>query len=877
MAGMTTKKLPRWLKVHPSITAIIIAGVILLVTGIGIEIYGMLARPDLRWRLVYNESGVPPDLHEEPIYPMWTDECIRENFGYYLAAGLPVQYPDETANFTLVDIDICIVSDNRLTINKTLTFQFDPSPGNIVRKVSPATRFEMNPYIGVPVTVYADFGDRVQVATQIIDIEGNVVEGCSVEVSVPPVITVARAELGYTCVAGVISLNEEAEDCMAIGFNFTGMAHKHREDDWVVDYNDEAYRQPYGILIVPVSQDSFSPPSEILNFPKAPDIWPTKPYGKWSLFIETGSSKNYWFCKPDGTENYAPEEAGLWTSDDLWCGMYLYDVSSGEILERLRLGEGFDHESAYYRRVIARSNHPTESGAGEFNILAWPCMDNNSVPVLYNYYTVSDTNQAGSWSFEPDEPVEIEYGHQIDRSNSHETMFPVSFEDYESRLGFVIINDDGTAGILRQPEGHQPVELIATVLPPSTNGDTDSYIQFLGLVPYQDGEGAFAFSTDGSRIVICDEYGEQLAITDIRDHFVFNTYDYHCVSRLANKSQYYKGPAYTMLENRDTGETILAKLIFNAAWDPYWASTKRNVWIALFIVFVGLSLLIFYYFTNKGWFSYSELTSRLGTERAVRRQMPGFAAAHEASIYSAVFHEMGKFISTMRAFTQRDYRLIAQVEEIISRPEPDLDEARELLGELKGRDRYDEITGEARDYLSMMENARDGFIRLDALVTRVLTLHRNYLTRNLTAVVSEIDPCPLKVPTATSLVLDTLLNNAIEAVNNKRAKDNLDSFEGRVRIKLKGIDRGFVLSFEDNGNPITDSEDNTIDAAQWGQIFAPGYSTKPSEKGHGGLGLAIAKEFADNEGWRLYVEPSGNPAYTKRFVLEIPTNAAKQM
>jgi signal transduction histidine kinase len=98
-------------------------------------------------------------------------------------------------------------------------------------------------------------------------------------------------------------------------------------------------------------------------------------------------------------------------------------------------------------------------------------------------------------------------------------------------------------------------------------------------------------------------------------------------------------------------------------------------------------------------------------------------------------------------------------------------------------------------------------------------------------------------------LLHNLLANAGRAAH--KASPN-----GRVRLEARRVDRGIVISVEDNGEGVP--------SELRGRLFDPLFTTRPD--GHG-LGLALCRRIAEAHGGRITYEPR-EPG--SAFRVEIP-------
>ena len=112
---------------------------------------------------------------------------------------------------------------------------------------------------------------------------------------------------------------------------------------------------------------------------------------------------------------------------------------------------------------------------------------------------------------------------------------------------------------------------------------------------------------------------------------------------------------------------------------------------------------------------------------------------------------------------------------------------------------------------------------------------------------------------ALSRVLINLVNNAIEAVMEKAARE--DDFEPHIRIETVNNDKYVEISFKDNGYGIAGDHLE--------RIFTPFYTTKTSGNGNLGLGLSICHDvIVRGHGGELKVNTE--PEEYTEFVIVLP-------
>jgi len=881
------------LKAHPSVLVIVLLAVIFGSIGLAVRAWSRDARPDLKWRLT--KTGFQPE--ETLITASLTsftclDEHMRQSPRWMIAKLVENRYFTDPENhdndYHRLTVKYWIFDLFTLLTTRDISFTFEGHPDNSGFKLSGPQRFETYGY-AIPITAYALYSGTGEVLIQarLLDPDGEIAStsntrvhlnetslGANINVNVTTGFNIVDPASGenssdteFSPVTGAVNTGRFPTELgyhehMAIGISTNEYTCGSLQNDG--PENQPLMRSHLGVIIVPVYQPEYAPPLRTINLPGSGYSIYAKPYGKPCLFIETGASNNHWYTEPPNDGSVPDENLWLCENDDRWKSYYLYDCIHDRVLSRKRFGEENPDGSPYFQSIIGYSNHADANSSGEFVVLGWPKTPDFYVDQFYSFNTNSD-NDSETWWFEPEDSYNIiPYGRQF---SHYKFTHPRSFVDSEERIGFVIINQDGSAGIIRQNSAFSPVELLAFVESDPNYGNITS---FNGLVSGDEGKTAFVFSTDQSMLLVTNEEGALLQTTDIAGHFNRRQTYFNCVNT-SNGNHHVSGKPDLIVLLSDNEPDIMCTLECNEKYIPNWPLLSSGVYVGLAVLFVLSGLISDRFIRNRGWFSYGELTSQLGTEREVRRKIPDFTHSRQKSIYSAVFHEMGRFASTIRAFTQRDYRILNEIRELLDQADPDMDEIRERLESLKGIEKYNTIITDAIDYLKTMEAADGPSMPLVEIIERSIRLHRNVFIRNMVEVSFERNDIDFPVPPATGLVFDNLLNNAVDAVSGYRGNSSEhNNYQGRIYVGLETENGSVKLVVEDNGLTLTGKDGTELPEEEWDRIFYPGYSTKASERGHSGLGLSISREFAEREGWRLYVEKSNDENFTKRFVLLFP-------
>jgi C4-dicarboxylate-specific signal transduction histidine kinase len=250
-----------------------------------------------------------------------------------------------------------------------------------------------------------------------------------------------------------------------------------------------------------------------------------------------------------------------------------------------------------------------------------------------------------------------------------------------------------------------------------------------------------------------------------------------------------------------------------------------------------------------------DITSRKRAENEVRTLRDALAHVGRVSLLStltgSIAHEINQPLAAIMANASTALRLA-------SRPDLDVDELREVLGDIvEDNRRAGEVLRRLRSLLTK-ETSEHRSVDLKATLAEVLLLVRSdALGRRISL---ELDVAP-QLPVVRGdrvqlqqVVLNLLLN-AFEAVRD------LDVPERRVRLRAAGSPEGqAVLSVVDWGTGVGDDE--------LPRIFEPFYTTK---RGGMGLGLPICQTIASAHGGALKVERNSDRGMT--FSLMLPALA----
>ena len=213
----------------------------------------------------------------------------------------------------------------------------------------------------------------------------------------------------------------------------------------------------------------------------------------------------------------------------------------------------------------------------------------------------------------------------------------------------------------------------------------------------------------------------------------------------------------------------------------------------------------------------------------------------------ALAHELNQPLTAILSNAQAAQRFL-------DRPQPDLDEIREILGDIVSEDqRAGEVIQRLRRLFSKNE-AQHQLVDLNQLVLDVLRLLRNDLINHGIAVSTELcsEP-PVTSADAVQLqqVLINLIMNACDAMAAAGAQD------GALTLRTALTADAVQCSIIDNGTGIAE--------ATLARIFDPFFTTK--ERGMG-LGLSICRNIVQAQRGTLRAE--NNPQRGASFHLALP-------
>lgn len=224
---------------------------------------------------------------------------------------------------------------------------------------------------------------------------------------------------------------------------------------------------------------------------------------------------------------------------------------------------------------------------------------------------------------------------------------------------------------------------------------------------------------------------------------------------------------------------------------------------------------------------------------------------------AGIAHEMKNPLNFVNTLTELNQELGRDLRESLEayQKDPNEEHQNNLLDVLEDFEQNSQLINKhgkrANQIVSvMMEMAQGGSVekrlfRLNALVDEfVMLAYKGMATKDrLARVRLELDLSEevgsfMMAPQNLSRVIINMVNNAFESVVKKKNEAN-DDYVPRIRVTTKSLGDEVVLRIYDNGKGISEEDRNHI----WEHF----YSTKPSNEGNIGLGLAISYDIVVNE------------------------------
>ncbi len=579
-----SNKKARWRsKIIPVIVRSLLLALVLVLIGAMMQVYAAVTRPDLRFRLI-------PYGGELPQHMFFKKGVVVSGVRYGTVFRRILKYDDvdehynlETGIFTM-GVDCWISGDDIESFMRTVEFDFPGRPQQTMFRISAQ---EIPHEKLVPLTACATYQDVIRIMVCVVDYKLETQYISRIEIPFPREALGANVRIGNTIMASELISDSGRQEHIAvsIGFDQYPFAHIEWHDQADEGELDPGMRQTLGVVIAPAQQDDWSAPFKIIPMPSAPMLIYAGPYGWPCIIAYSGGSSNGWYIRPMNGEEENTDQSIFMVNSDSWQSVYLLSTNNGFIHDRYRAGE-LDVEEISpdiwpYAIDFAYSVHTENTAATELSVLSWPG-GNDYQGILYNTYTISDTSLQDErrWWFEPEESYEIDYGPVILKSTP--------FENSEQRLGFALINVDGSAGFLIQPDFFSPQELSWIMQPPDTDTPGTRYQSFLGVIPLDEHTDAYAFTTDSSELVILSEEGETLHHRKISDHFIDDDVKYSTDTVLIEQLNAVD-PVLVVLDASES--TKYCKLVINKKWQPAWCRILPAAWWTFGIIWlIGLGM-----------------------------------------------------------------------------------------------------------------------------------------------------------------------------------------------------------------------------------------------------------------------------------------------
>jgi signal transduction histidine kinase len=825
-----------------------------LLSGI-ILAYGAITRPDLKFKL-FRFSDIPANYK----WFVVIDDIKKEGNDTLILLGKTSERYNKDAKedkFT-VDIDFWSAKRGKKAINKILSFPFPDRPQSYAIDIESPNLMTTSL---VPVAVAAADREYIRVLVYMIDENLDIQYESRIRIKYPEEALGSKINVTAGSITDPIGTKDGHQRCVAIGLSLSESPASHNE--WLQSPHGEddlepAMQQKLGVIIAPAHQTEWSEPLDIIEFPSPGYVAYVKPYGHPALFVQSGGSANGWYTKPTADilahpdKEYSKRQSELQTDNDTWKSYYLAGFN-GHIWDRIRMSEHDSDRRWPYAVTTAFSAHTFQDKLTEFSLLSWPCKPDNFENILYSNYTVSDTSELW-WKFEPDNfgETQIRYEHWI--------VQRTPFENSNNRLGFALVNDDSSAVLLMQPsEWWKPQEIVWDTSELFKSGAIpDLKIKsFLDVVPFDEDEDGYAFSTKDNRIVVFNEKGEIIHNREIKDHFTADNAAYEAIHTLQENSQCSANTSAKFLLV-EPNAPYRCEIFPNKDFNPNWSGFLKVSWTLIIALWLFASAVVIKYTKEETYISEEDF---IETVQEVQEDQ-------ETLLNSMIVHEIGNSISIMQSDIQIDYQWIIRMQKLLENDTIDIEKLRNILGNLKGQDAYIQIMSRTKEYLDTLEDTRLRDITLVDAMQKSLRFHHNLFVRNNIEIQKFYKNGSGKIHGGVTLIFANILRNAIEAISAQRQQSN-NEYTGIIRIDIYKKGKVDYITFQDNGCPIMSPDSGALPITEWDSVFDAAFTTKKKNKGHGGLGLAVSRKFVNKLGWKLYVDNNTDEGFTKRFTLEI--------
>ncbi len=577
-------------KVSPFVIRVVVAMVVLGFVGGGFHLYGAINRPDLLYRLIDFGKGLPDDAASKKGVVI-SDKADGMQFHRFIIVEDWDFVNSPRDDVLTISAKLWVMGDDIDARSVVIDFIFPSMPVDskpeelIVLKINQPNDINFPCY--APLTACVEYDDYIRVIVKLVDSDLITGYTSKTQLRFPGDAAGADVKLTNTVVAGDLESCPASPLQVAFGLALTeaptghgDWLRLHREDN----QPDPAMQSHLGAIITPADQPGWGEPSLIFEMPDAPYLVYAKPYGWPCLFAFSGNANHGWYTLlPEGVDEES-EEAWKYINSDSWASNYMIDPNRRKFCDLLRLGEDHEEVSNYFQGYFAFCGHTRGEATTEFAVLSWLNPQSGLDGGLRSYITKSDTHRF-TWGFEPEDGEDIPYSYLIKSCSP--------FRNSDDRMGFVILNEEGSASLLMQPDYYTTQEILWTRSPPSFEGVSPKFRvgSFLGIVTLSNGDDGYALATDNSEILIYDDTGELVHNMRVCESFIANDIFYNNVST-ANFEGYYGiytiSPRFPALVNlkSDHGNK-LARLILNDKWYAGWDRLIISVWITLALIWLA--------------------------------------------------------------------------------------------------------------------------------------------------------------------------------------------------------------------------------------------------------------------------------------------------
>jgi signal transduction histidine kinase len=538
----------------------------LCAAGGAVHLWGAIYRPDLRFRLTSLGGAQPPEM-VGGMSALYLDQSAGKQV-YRLLKCSPQResYNEETGRYSIRS-SVWLESDKSGFLKRELEFEFPGRPQSTIFRLNDSYQ-PMSP--NVVITAVAAYEDRILLQVISLNCRLETMFLSKTEVPIPYRSRGASVNLGSAIWIDMLNTPRGRQDYLAVGLSLGQSPARELRGHKDELGRDKSMEQKLGIVVVPAQQADWGPPYKVIPFPVAPHIVFEGPFGWPGVFAWMHANGNGWFSNapPEILEKH-PELAAFYENDDSWSSFYIVDMNSGLIKARLKLMEDRPEFRWPCTFVWGRSNRPKGLNTREIQILGFASRGLPPKGLLFNYRSELDY-ASHKFSFVPEGGEEIEYAPVINDR--------FSLEDSRRRLGFVLFNEDGSAGFLLQPDwlGMQKVQWIKT--PPESAGSDAAFKSFLGILGGPGGEDYLLFGTDSGYFLAYRENGD-LVCSIPASRFFINDDSKYILHRATWEQSAFDHPVYVRIEGENRNEEF--GLILNPRFIPQWKIVLNGTWSGL--------------------------------------------------------------------------------------------------------------------------------------------------------------------------------------------------------------------------------------------------------------------------------------------------------